>query len=1037
MKEHLLSPPKKNSAGPMPEALPPELAARLARFARRLRATETAIALLALLGGVLTVFLLLAILDRFVDTPMPVRLLLAMGGAVALAMPLAWWAHHWLLRRRDARELARLVQRHFPRLGDRLLGAVELTRGEHPDASPALLRAALRQVARETEKYAFEEAVPRRALRRWATVLAVTGVILLAGTLLAPQALRQSLRRWLFPVADIERYTLVSLAELPEEWIVPHGEPFEIACAVEAQSRWRPPTASARIGSQAAVETPVRDGRALFAFPGQIAEAPLVIRIGDATWQLRIIPLHRPELLSIEARVEWPDYLRRPPERRPAEQGRLTLLEGSRVTFEGRVSRTLERATVAPNEPQDAAAEGLHVDADRFVSETRAMGDWMMGFAAGAANRAGLTFRWRDIHAFEAVRPYRLWLSQVSDQPPSIAVDGAYGTHLMLESETLALTIRAGDDHGLAGMGVLWEMATPPARGERTLETAPEPDRLKMQAAFAFSPTVLGIGADTSVVLRGWAEDAFPGRGRVLSAPLRIDILSHERHAEMTRAALESAMTRLDDALRREEGLLDEHRALQSLDDESLEQAHSTTQLDQGTVGERANIAAVESLARDLDSLVRQALRNPEMGAEEISPWMEIAERIRQAASSPMAAAAGALAQASQASDAEPRRTALDEAVRREQEAADALRQAAAEIQETMEFSEARNFVNRLRGIARVQRQIGQALDEQLLANLGGASIEGAQSPVRTALAPALERHDAAEAESTNVYQDLGAFYLRSRREVFNRVRQAMENIEHRNAFGQAREAIERNHLFRAQPTIDGLARRHDDWADWIEEAAKPPKKDGGDGGGGGGGEDQGIEPEVFFGLLRSRVWEEMLREQTRATDAIRGEERYADAVRAAEERQREIADEFQRLQGLTKNGQVAEFLLGLAGVAGEASELLAKPESGAPVIAAQTEIIEAIAALMQGAGGEGSPEPSGAESESMGESMSEGVGSGAGSGTGGGAGGGGADGVEGGPGTGRLVGRDVSRASGDPASWPAAYRDAIQRYYEAMEGTP
>ncbi len=1007
----------KDAAKAPPNAMPPELDARLARFARRLRVTETAVALAALAGGLLTVFLLLALLDRFVDTPMPVRLLLAIGGAAALAAPLVWWACHWLLRRRDTRELARLVQRHFPRLGDRLLGAVELTRGEHPDASPALLRAALRQVARETETYAFEEAVPRRALRRWAT-------------LLAPQAVRQSLRRWLFPAADIARYTLVSLADLPDEWIVPHGEPFEIACAVDAQSRWRPATARARIGSQAAIETPVRDGRAVFAFPGQTAEVPLVIRIGDAARQLRIIPLHRPELVALEARIAWPDYLRRPPERRPVEQGRLTLLEGTRVTFEGRVSRKLERATVTPDEHQDATAEALRVNADRFVSETRASGDWMTRVAAGAVNRAGLTFRWRDIHAFDAVRPYRLVLSQVSDRPPAIAVGGAYGTHLMLESETLGLTVRAEDDHGLACMGVLWEMATPPAQGERTLDTATEPDRLKMQAAFAFSPTVLGIGADTSVVLRGWAEDAYPGRGRVLSAPLRIDILSHEQHAAMIRAALESAMTRLDDALRREEGLLNEHRALQSLDDESLELARTATLLEQGAAGERANIAAVEALARDLDSLIREALRNPEMRAEEISPWMKIAERIREAAASSMPSAAGALAQAAQAAGAEPRRSALDEAVRREQEAADALRQAAVEIQDALEFSEARNFVNRLRAIARMQREVGQALDEQLMANLGGAPVDGEQSPVRTALAPALERYDASAIESTTVYQDLGGFYLRSRREVFNRVREAMENAEHRRAFGEAREAIERNHLFRAQPTIDGLARRHDAWADWIEEETKPP--DSGGGGGGGGGESETIEPEVFFGLMRARVWEEMLREQTRATDAIRGEPRYADAVRAAEERQREIGDEFQRLRDVTANAQLAGFLAGLAGVAGEASALLAKPDSGAPVIAAQTEIIEVIAALMQGSGG-GSPQPSAGNAASIGE----GTGTGTEGGGGGGAGSGDEGGVEGAPGTSRRASRDVSRTSGDPASWPAAYRDAIQRYNEAMEGTP
>jgi len=1009
-------------------AMPPELAARLARFARRLRAIETAIALAALVGGVSTVFLLLALLDRFFDTPPPVRLLLAIGGAAALAAPSAWWARLWLLRRRDARDLARIVQRQFPRLGDRLLGAVELTRGEHPDASPALLRAALSQVAQETEGYAFEEAAPHRALRLWVALPVVAGVILFVGALLVPQALRQSFRRWLFPIADIERYTLVSLAELPGEWIVPHGEPFDFACAVDPGSRWHPPTARARIGDQPAVETPVRGGRAVFAFPGQMAETSLGIRIGDATRQLQIIPRHRPELVQLHADVEWPDYLRRPPERMLVPQGRLTLLEGARVTFEGRVSRALERATVAP---ENAAADALRVAADRFVTETLATGDWMTRFPSGAKHRAVLIFNWQDFHGFEAVRPYRLQLAQAFDQPPLIAIDGAHGTRMILESETLALTIRAEDDHGLVDMGVTWELTAPPAQGERTLDTAPEANRRQMQAEFRFSPTVLGIDADASILLRGWAEDAYPGRGRVFSAPLRIEILSHEQHAAMTRAALESAMIRLDDALRREEDLLNEHRALQSLDDESLALERASALLEQGEAGERANIAALESLARDMDGLIRQALRNPEMDAEEIRPWMEIAERIRNAATSPMALAARALAQAAQTSDVEQRRAALDEAARREQEAVDALREASAGLQDAMEFAEALNFINRLRAVARMQRGVAQSLDDLIMVDLAGERVGDKKGSLKTALAPVLERHLASEDESTTIYQDLGAFYLRSRREVLNRVREAMEGFEHRGAFSEARLAIENNHLFRAQPTLDGLAQRYDEWADWIEADSKPSDDGGGDG---GGGDDEGIEPEVFFGMLRARVWEEMLREQTRAIDAIRGEERYADAMRAAEDRQREIGSEFERLRDLTANGMVGGFLAGLAGVAAEAADLLAESESGAPTLAAQTEIIEAIAALMQGSGS-APPEPQDGDSESMAEGMADGMSGGEASDSPGGP----SDtvGQYGGPGSSRVAGRDVRRASGDPAGWPVAYRDAIQRYYEAMEGTP
>ena len=266
--------------------LPPELQAQLAAFERRLRRLESLAAACGALGGLLLSYLLVFALDRFGNTPPALRALLMLGGAATLGAASVWWLRHWLWRRRSARDLARLVQRQFPRLGDRLLGVVELAEdGDAADrrASPALLRAALAQVAAESKRYDFTRAAPVRRPRRLALGAGLLLLVALGAALLAPLAARNALQRWLRPLATVERFTFVSLEALPDELVTPHGEPFEIACGLTGWSRWRPPEIRARLDAQPVVRATFRGGRAVLRFPAQTAPAVLTLRSGDFT----------------------------------------------------------------------------------------------------------------------------------------------------------------------------------------------------------------------------------------------------------------------------------------------------------------------------------------------------------------------------------------------------------------------------------------------------------------------------------------------------------------------------------------------------------------------------------------------------------------------------------------------------------------------------------------------------------------------------------------------------------------------------------
>src|SRR6187431_947402 len=125
--------------------LPDSLVVQLRAYEARLRRMETLATVAGAAVGICATFVLLFVFDRFVDTPRWARVLLTLSSGVLAAWLAHAWAAHWLWNRRGPAQLAKLLQRHFRTLGDRLQGVIELTETNDLPAniSPALMRAAI------------------------------------------------------------------------------------------------------------------------------------------------------------------------------------------------------------------------------------------------------------------------------------------------------------------------------------------------------------------------------------------------------------------------------------------------------------------------------------------------------------------------------------------------------------------------------------------------------------------------------------------------------------------------------------------------------------------------------------------------------------------------------------------------------------------------------------------------------------------------------------------------------------------------------
>src|SRR4051794_32553816 len=113
--------------------LPETLRTQLHEFRRRVWSIKMAEAVCAAAFGVLVAFLLMFALDRVWDTPGWPRVGLFAVTLIALAgVPLA--VHRWVWRNRQLDQLARLLTRKHPHVGDQLLGIIELVRSDSEQA---------------------------------------------------------------------------------------------------------------------------------------------------------------------------------------------------------------------------------------------------------------------------------------------------------------------------------------------------------------------------------------------------------------------------------------------------------------------------------------------------------------------------------------------------------------------------------------------------------------------------------------------------------------------------------------------------------------------------------------------------------------------------------------------------------------------------------------------------------------------------------------------------------------------------------------
>ena len=614
--------------------LPESLQTQLHAFRRRVWTIKSIEAACGAIFGVVVSYLTVFALDRVIDTPAAARMaifLVAVSGCAFIPV----YLHRWIWCHRRFEQLARLVSRKMPLIGDPLLGIIELVRSESEQArSRVLVEAAICQVSDDTGKRDLQAAVPNPRHRMWAWMAGVPTAAAIAMLCLFPAAATNAWARFVAPWQAIPRYTFTSINQLPERLVVAHGEPVTISVQLLENSKSKPARGTVQLGTQVPVTADLAEGRYEFSLPAQISSSWLQLQIGDAKQRVRVEPMLRPEISAVVADVQLPAYLNRPQAlHKDVRGGTVSLVNGSLATFTVTANRNLSSAQID--------GESATVSAANVAS-----------LPIKIATSRKMVFQWQDEFGLGGQEPFTVSITAREDEAPSLSCEDLPRQKVVLDSETLTFKVRAQDDFGVKVVGIEWQGADKSvvsklAKGERLLAAGAH-DRELLELAGTFCAKTLDIEPQPLNV-RIFVEDYLPGRSRVYSPTYLLYVLNADQHSIWITEQLSKWHRQSLEVRDREMQLHHANQELRMLTPEELDQPDNRRRIEAQSAAERANGRRLTGLVTGGEELVRQAMRNPEFGVGHLEKWAEMLQILKDISGNRMPNVADLLKQSSQA----------------------------------------------------------------------------------------------------------------------------------------------------------------------------------------------------------------------------------------------------------------------------------------------------------------------------------------------------------------------------------------------------
>jgi hypothetical protein len=478
--------------------LPASVEEKLREVRRGIRRYVWLEGLAAIAIAIVAAFWLGLLLDWLFEPPPGARI----AGMVVVAAAVVWIVYRFLLRRVFVRlsdaSIALLMERRFPELGEHMLTAVDMAAS---DTDAETYNAELVSRTQRAAADAIERVNVAELFRRGPLWRAIAAAVLLAVTIpVFAFSAKEAFHTWVQRIAldpapwprrvhldvvgfppDSEGARVHKLALDDDLELLVHAETDNYVVPDEVEIRFR--LADGRRGrdtlTRVGQAAPGKDGFQLFRYEFKHVAADMTFDIvggDDRVRNLRLQIVDRPELIGMEARCEYPEYLQRPARSLPITGG-MRIPEGTKLTIHA--SSTKPLTDVRVHNSHDAHDVSLPFAG----TESKAV-SWDYGTLMADDV---LTIQVTDNDGVTSREPYRVSLSVVPDEVPQVAVRlSGIGTAITPDA-VLPLVGKISDDYGLDRIWFAYQVGNGPtserpfAKQPAGAQTATELDRFDLR----------------------------------------------------------------------------------------------------------------------------------------------------------------------------------------------------------------------------------------------------------------------------------------------------------------------------------------------------------------------------------------------------------------------------------------------------------------------------------------------------------------------------------------------------------------------------
>jgi len=306
----------------------------------------------------------------------------------------------------------------------------------------------------------------------------------------------------------------------------------------------------------------------------------------------------------------------------------------------------------------------------------------------------------------------------------------------------------------------------------------------------------------------------------------------------------------------------------------------------------------------------------------------------------------------------------LDEAVRKQQDLLAEFEKIADELNRILANLEGSTLVKRLKAASRLQYKIGGRINDQLSDAFGAAAHQVSAASIKV-LGEMSDQEGKASTDVSYIMDDMAAYF---ERRGFMRFKTVLDEMRVLDAVGSLRQVGD--DLKKESGVSIAQCEFWSDTLDrWAEDLVDPSKS-----GTCNAKSRSSLPPALVLEALQILEAEVNLREETRVTQqampATTAEKHKQDSLKLAEtqnglgERTDKLSEKIRALPDSdTEFAYELALLARVSEVMGEAAEILARPETGSPAIAAETEVIELLLQskrINPGGGGGGGSTPGG-----------------------------------------------------------------------------